>query len=382
MRGPILLALLALPGWVFDAGLPADQDPKPSVPPFPSVRDESARANDTNQKRREDREQRALGAVLRSLDFLGKLQSTSLDGSFPSSGAEHAVPVSVAALCALAYMAAGTTPDRGPHGVELSRVIDYLVSRCDLSEGSATRGYIASDGDTLSRMHGHGFATLALSQAYAISPATPRGAKLGVALAAAVHLIETSQGSEGGWFYHPYASYEHENSVTVCLVQALRGAHGAGIRVDPAVIGRAVDYIRRCQEENGAFRYALNQNQTSAALTAAGIATLNAIGVYDGPAIVRALESLTRDLALREDETSFGDARSAHYERLYIAQALWQAPDTRLWETWRTKMVAQLDSEQALDGSWHDPKYGDAYATAMHSLVLSIPYGYLPIFQR
>ena len=44
----------------------------------------------------------------------------------------------------------------------------------------------------------------------------------------------------------------------MCLAQALRGAHGAGLRVDPAVIARAVEYVRRCQSEDGAFRYALN----------------------------------------------------------------------------------------------------------------------------
>jgi hypothetical protein len=165
-------------------------------------------------------------------------------------------------------------------------------------------------------------------------------------------------------------------------VQALRAAHGAGIHVDPAVIARAVDYIRRCQSEDGSFKYALNRDTTSAALTAAGIATLNSIGIYEDPAITRALEALTRELSAREDQPELGGARHVHYERFYIAQALWQAPDPRLWERWRPKMIAQLESEQKSDGSWHDTEYGDAYATAMHSLVLSIPLGLLPIFQR
>jgi hypothetical protein len=288
----------------------------------------------------------------------------------------------MAALGALAYMAAGSTPDRGPHGEHLSRAIDYLISRCDLAAGSPTLGYVSSPGDPLSRMHGHAFATLALAQAYAMSPATPRGAKLRETLSAAVRCIERSQGPEGGWYYDPRSGYEHENSVSVCLVQALRAAHGAGIHVDPAVIARAVDYIRRCQSEDGSFKYALNRDTTSAALTAAGIATLNSIGIYEDPAITRALEALTRELSAREDQPELGGARHVHYERFYIAQALWQAPDPRLWERWRPKMIAQLESEQKSDGSWHDTEYGDAYATAMHSLVLSIPLGLLPIFQR
>ncbi len=383
MGASIGMACLVLPCLWWTAVAASDQGQRPGPQPGPPIFGEaSERSSTSNELRRSDIESRAKAAVDRSLLSLQRAQSAALDGSFSTSGAEHAVPVPVAALGALAYMAAGTLPDRGPQGAELSRAIDYLVSRCDLAPGSATRGYISSDGDAISRMHGHGLATLALSQVYVSSPTTARGAKLAAALEAAVRLIESSQGSEGGWFYYPRPSYEHENSVSVCLVQALRGAHGAGIKVDTAVVSRAVDYIKRCQTEDGSFRYALNQNSTSAALTAAGVATLNSIGVYDGPVIERAMEYLARDLAGRENETGIGDARSLHYERFYVAQALWQAPDARLWETWRSRMVAQLESEQLPDGSWRDSKYGDAYATAMHSLVLSIPLGYLPIFQR
>lgn len=354
--------------------------PRPLEPQRPNPSAQGS--GDGAAEARSAREEAAQAAVAKSLDYLAKVQSASLDGSLSSARAEQAVPVPVAALTALAYMAGGSMPGRGPHGEELGLAIDYLVSRCDLAAGSATRGYIASEGDALSRMHGHGFATLALSQAFTMSPSTARGARVREALEAAVHLIEKSQGPEGGWYYLPVASYQHENSVTVCLVQALRGAHGAGIRVDRAVIDKAVDYIRRCQDEDGSFRYALNEKSTSVALTAAGIATLNAIGVYDGPVIARALDSLARELVAAEDEPELGDARSAHYERLYVAQALWQASDTRLWEGWRARTVADLLAQQSPEGAWHDAKYGDAYATAMYSLVLSIPRGSLPIFQR
>ncbi|HTF91292.1 MAG TPA: prenyltransferase/squalene oxidase repeat-containing protein [Planctomycetota bacterium] len=383
MRRLVLLAL-ALPAWAgLDVASVVSQTQKPAVPPFPAGREEAGlRGGDAQTRRREEREALAQKSLEKGLVYLAKLQAASLDGSFPTSGAEHSVPVAVAALGALAYMAGGSTPDRGPQGAELSRTIDYLVTRCDLAPGSKHKGYISSDGDELSRMHGHGFATLAMAEAFAMSPTTPRGARLKSALEAAVHLIETAQGTEGGWMYQPEATYEHENSVTVCLVQALRSAHGAGVHVDPAVIARAVDYIRRCQSEDGSFRYALNQNRTSAALTAASLTTLNATGVYDGPAITRGLDCLARDFTAREREREIGESRYPHYERLYVAQALWQASDLRLWEEWRAKLVAQLESEQAPDGSWSDAQFGAAYATAVNSLVLAIPQGFLPLFQR
>jgi hypothetical protein len=384
MRRAILLALAVMPcRAAVDGSGVIGQVQKPPAVPFPAGRDEPGAHNgDAKARGREEREQRAQRSMEKGLAWLAKCQSSSLDGSFPTSGAEHAVPVAVAALGALAYMSAGSTPDRGPQGGELSRAIDFLVTRCELAPGSSHLGYISSDGDELSRMHGHGFATLALAEAFAMSPTTPRGARVKAALEASVHLIETSQGTEGGWLYEPQPTYDHENSVTVCLVQALRGAHGAGVHVDPNVIARAVDYIRRCQSEDGSFRYALNQNRTSAALTAASIATLNATGVYDGPAIARGLDYLARELEARDGPHEIGDVRYPHYERLYVAQALWQASDTRLWEAWRTKIVAELESEQQADGSWPDAQFGSAYATAMNSLVLAIPLSLLPVFQR
>ena len=103
--------------------------------------------------------------------------------------------------------------------------------------------------DELSRLHGHGFASLALAEAYAISPRTARGRRIEEVLRASVGLIQGSQGLEGGWFYEPRRSTDHENSVTVVLVQALRAARNSGVRVDVSVIDRAVDYIRRCQDE-------------------------------------------------------------------------------------------------------------------------------------
>jgi hypothetical protein len=97
-------------------------------------------------------------ALERGLDWLAIEQAQTADGSFPKGSAEKHAPVGVTALAALAYKAAGTTPDRGPHAMALSRAIDYLLSRADLTPGSKPIGYIGTDGDQHSRMHGHGFA--------------------------------------------------------------------------------------------------------------------------------------------------------------------------------------------------------------------------------
>jgi hypothetical protein len=322
-------------------------------------------------------------ALEHSLDWLAEQWDTTIedarDGSFPKGNAREWAPVGVTALGALALMSGGNAAGRGPHGDRVAGAIEYLLNLADLSPRSEHRGYIAyPDGDRLSRTHGHGYATLALAQAYGMSP---RGnERLKAVLIAATALIESSQGSEGGWYYEPEISANHEGSVTVCLVQALRAARNAGIRVNAEVIHRAEDYVLRLRKEDGTFRYQLDVERSSAALTAACIGTLNMAGRYDDAVIQDGINAIWRLLDLRRDEARRVDY--PYYERLYLAQALWQLSDRSIFDQWFAEERTKILREQRADGSWSDVRYGDCYATAMNSLVLAIPEGLLPIFQR
>lgn len=347
---------------------------------------QAARAPST----REDEAARA--AAERALSYLAAAERSGGDGSLPTRDARVGAPVAVAALSALAWMAGGNTPERGPQGLELAASVDWLVARADLSDPANASGYLASSSDLVSRMHGHGFATLALSQAWCMSPTTPRGARVHAALEAAVRCIETSQGLEGGWWYQPQKGLNHEGSITIAAVQALRAAREAGLRVDKRVIERAVDYVARSQKEDGSFRYALGDEHSSVALTAAAIATLNAAGNYDGKPIRNGYDFLVRELAAREQAGVWGAEASdpkdgqhvscPYYERLYLAQAFWQAQDRSLFATWYERERQRVLTQQEPDGSWKDERYGACYATAMNALFLELVEGLLPIFQR
>ncbi len=328
-------------------------------------------------------------AIERGLRFLASQQATQGDGSIPSLGSNPA-RLAVTALGALAYMAAGSTPGRGPHGAELARAVDHLLSHADLDTTSQQRGYLHDPADRNSKMHAHGFAALALAEAYAMSPREGRGLRIAESLQAALDLMATSQTHEGGWYYDPVRGLEHEGSVTIALVQAMRAAKNAGLRVDPEVIRRAVDYVRRSQTESGAFRYALGSDEVSVALTAAAISTLNATGRYHGPEIRQGFDYIERELRLREEAAADasrlrpreGQAQFPCYERLYLAQAFWQSPDPSAFERWFDEEEARLLRTQREDGSWDDPRFGPTYATAVNVLVLALPDQLLPIFQR
>ena len=66
----------------------------------------------------------------------------------------------------------------------------------------------------------------------------------------------------------------------------------------------------------------------------------------------------------------------------YVALALWQHADRRLFDSWMAVERAEILDDQHADGSWSSKPFGSCYATAMNCLVLALPQGLLPIFQR
>ena len=309
---------------------------------------------------------------------------------------EHSAPVGVTSLVALAFMAGGSSTNRGPHQAALTQVIDFLLDH-SAGDDEPHPGFITSRGDVNSRTHGHGLALLALTQAYSLSPGSQRGKRMAAAIRRGVKCIEKAQSPRGGWYYTPEPMDLHEGSVTVCLLQALRGARNIGFQVDGAVIERALVYVRSLQDEQGGFMYSHQQPQSSVALTGACLSTLHATGVYDGKEVEEGYLYVWRKLALREQTQGQGgrveDARFPFYERLYLAQALWQHRDEKVFRTWAEHESRRVLVNQDEDGAWRDERfdaagrgvvgrYGKAYATAMNVLYLSVPQGILPFFQR
>ncbi len=330
----------------------------------------------------------------RGLEWLAK---DILAGGQVSLGTgEHRSPVGVTALVALAFLGGGNSTNRGPHQKALTKAIDFLL---DHSAGpdDPQAGFISARGDQNSRNHGHGLALLALTQAYSLSPGSPRGKRMRDTIQRGVRCIEQAQSTRGGWYYSPKPMDIDEGSVTVCLLQALRGARNTGFQVDRQVIDKATAYVISLQDEQGGFIYSHQQPTSSVALTGACLSTLHATGVYEGSIVEDGYLYIWRKLALREQEAAKGGhthaARFPYYERFYLAQALWQHPDGAFFRRWAESHSREILMTQEADGSWRDrrfdaggrvvnARYGRAYATAMNVLYLSVPEGSLPFFQR
>lgn len=350
-----------------------------------------------------DRETLARGFRIadKGLAWLAKQQN--VDRSFSMAKDETDItqaPLAVTALSALAFMAGGSTLGRGPYQAQVKGAIEFIMAKAsDRPYGGETPIYFTMSSDSTSKMHGHGYATLALAQAYGtfrIDPsygeawehqARSELERLRKLLAGGVRLIELSQSDKGGWYYEPFDN-EHEGSVTITMIQALRAARDVGIKVDKGVIERAERYIRDSQSREGAeaggFKYKLNDSHISFALTAAAVATLNATGTYDSGVIDRGIEYMLRNDPVTSPPRRSGSDNFPYYARLYAAQAYYTYRDPSIWQRWQKLMVEECERQQSGSGggSIGNGEYGRVYSTASCCLILLLPLQYLPIFQR
>lgn len=302
-------------------------------------------------------------AVERGLEYLASRQHE--DGSFGSGG--YSRNVAVCALAGLAFMSAGSTPGRGPYGLEVERCLDFVLEHTEDSgfitvEGAASHG----------PMYGHGFATMFLAEVYGMTQRRDVREKL----SKAISLIIQTQNDDGGWRYQPQRR-DADISVTICQVMALRAARNAGLHVPHETIDRCIDYVKRSQNADGGFMYMIQGGASAFPRSAAGVVALYSAGIYEGPEIEKGIEYLMQHLPR-------GDAfkRESHYfyGHYYAVQAMWHAGGDH-WSRWYPAIRDELVAQQHGDGSWVDaicPEYG----TSMAAIILQMPNNLLPIFQR
>jgi len=286
------------------------------------------------------------------LDYLVRSQTDS--GCWADSNGSQP---GVCGLVVLAMLAKGDDPDTGPYSAQIGKAIGFILSCADQSTG-----YIGST------MYNHGFAALALAEAYGVVD-NPR---IGPALRQAVDLILSSQkrNPHGGWRYDPQRN-DFDLTVSGAQFVALMAARNAGIAVPEEAVQRALDLFRRNQNPSGGFGYT---NPSGVTPPCSAIGTL----VF---ALVKQRKSREFKSGLRylEQTGNVSDSRPFYY-RYYAAQAIFQG-DAGLWRKWNIENAAALESLQQNDGRWTGSN-GDTFSTAAALLSLALNYRYLPIYER
>jgi len=297
----------------------------------------------------------------------------SPNGAWAASDMEQQHPIAITGYALMAFQAAGQLPGEGEYGKNVSLGMQYLI------DSIAPDGLMGNKQNG-SYMYGHGVATIALAELYGQTKSPTARAKLDKI----VKVIVSSQNNEGGWRYRPIA-YQADVSVTVLQVVALRAAKNAGLDVPQKTIEQAVAYVKKCYHEgSGGFCYQPGQTP-GFARTAAAIYSLQVCGLYDDPMVKTGSEYLIRN---------YKDSRAEWftYGHFYAAPAQYM----RGGETWQ-KWYAQLNetlvkratirgdtafwdsAETQLDGGRN---VGLIYCTSVYTMILAMPYHYIPLYQR
>lgn len=293
-------------------------------------------------------------AYVRGLQFLAR----TITGENLSAAGGESGP-GVVGLAVLAMLAHGDDPDSGPWAAAIRRGLD-LILRAQRPDN----GYIGPS------MYHHGFATLALAEAYGAVD-DPR---LGPALKKAADLILTSQtiNPQGGWRYSPDAR-DADTTVSGAQLVALLAVRNAGIAIPDAAIHRALRFYQECQTSDGQIGYTGADGGGSSARTAIGVTVAALAREKDSRLFRRAFEALRA----RGDQDGGGHF---FYYIYYAAQAFFHA-DPAAWRDWNAKHVARMLEAQGADGSWSGP-HGRLFCTSAALLSLAVNYRYLPIYER
>ena len=306
---------------------------------------------------------------------LGYLKATQEpDGTW--SGSQSGPGVT--GICIMAMLASGEDPDFGPYSENIRKAVRNIIAN-----QSGTTGHISGPGH--GAMYHHGFATLALSEAYGVVnerllwkdteiPADKQRS-IGQALELAVRCILTSQKNNPwkAWRYQPSGS-DADTTVSGTVLMGLLGARNAGVEVPNAAIDNALSYFKLNTMADGDVSYKPTESHGNG-LTRTAIATL----VF---AIAKRKDSkeymlAAKSIATRKDQdvTDY-----PFYGRYYMAQALFHS-DLEAWRTWNQRTIKTIQSLQGADGGIPSNQ-GKAYGTGMSVLALALNYRLLPVSER
>ncbi len=302
----------------------------------------------------------------RGLTFLAESQTES--GTWRSRS-EHGIT----GLCLMAFLASGEDPNFGRYRQNIKSALRSIILGQDAS------GFIPNS------MYHHGFAMLALAEAYGVvdeetlwdsSTEPSKRRSIAVTLQRAIKLAVEAQGANrwGGWRYSP-TSTDADTSVTGSVLMGLLACRNAGLDVPEESIESAMTYMQRNTASSGFVAYSGGIGGGGESMARSAVATL----VYS-VGQKREWEEYGSALSHITERLDHKESAHTHYFYYYMAQALFQG-DPEAWDIWNRQTARMLSDQQADNGSF-EGSYGQAYGTAMSLLALALNYRFLPIYER
>jgi hypothetical protein len=318
---------------------------------------------------------RELSAAERGIRFL--LLAQNPDGSFGDNPGGRG-EVGNTAIAALALMAHGNTPSRGPHWRELRRALDWVRRR---TRGFAD-GWTRLDEQTLlHRKLGENADLYAVALFYS----QVLGHNLDVQeeevmqreLGNMVARIAALQKTNGEW----ETSYE-PMLTTILAWLALKQAHAAGISIPQASPQKVVRYLRQdCLDAGGVFREQKWGRAERFVTQAGAVRVLLGESLGQEPDVRRAKAKL---LGMRFDQDVGSHTGGEEFLGALFATQAFQLEQDGSHERWYPKIDKALRACQNKDGSWigHHCLTGKVFCTACSVMALLTPDRLLPMIER
>lgn len=335
-------------------------------------------AEETIADKSEDQAKLIAAARKRGLDWLNKHQAEN--GSWGKT-----YSIAVTSFACLSYLGDTDEPFQGERGRKLLKGLQFLMA-------NQKDGQFNQQGHTW--IHGQGFATLALSEAYGRSlfvKAKPDYdmSQVRDTVGLAVKVIAEHQSHSGGWWYTQGGLAKHEGSTTVCAVQALVSARNYGVEIDNGVLARGFEYLKKCQNADGGFDYKLGDATSMKEGTAAGVATLGLMKKFDYSVMIDGYEFL-----LKNTPSGISSQRFPYYGHFYGCMGMHllrqEFGRDKEYREQTSKYIADAHKDvlswQQADGAWPERGYvksdGKDYGTAFATLLLTVPESRLSIYNR
>lgn len=305
----------------------------------------------------------------KGLEYLARTQGESGEWTGGQSGP------GVTGMAVMCFLASGEDPNFGQYAGNIRRGLRSMISRQHESTG-----YFGGS------MYHHGFAMLALAEAYGAvddrglwpDPQGRNQRTIGQSLELAVRAAITSQkkNASKAWRYSPDGS-DADTSVAGAVLVGLLAARNAGIEVPDESIDGAIAYFVSMTAPSGQVAYSGGLGGFDESLARISIAAL----VY---AIARRkdLPQYKATLSYLTDRLQGGSSGhgGVEYQFYYQAQALFQG-DLEEWEKWNKNLIRQLKASQQPDGSFPGT-HGVSVSTTLSLLAVAVNYRLLPIYER
>jgi hypothetical protein len=305
----------------------------------------------------------------RGLQYLANTQSEN--GDWAGGGGENGPGTTGMAM--MVFLACGEDPNFGPYSNHIRKAVRSIIKAQE-----STTGILGPS------MYHHGFATLALAEAYGVVDERslwPQGKAvrtIGQALELAVRAAVTSQKKNplGAWRYGPDAR-DADTSVSGAVFVGLLAARNAGIEVPDESIDKAIAFYAQMTSASGEVAYQ-GMGGFGDSLARSSIATL--VYAVARRKDLKQYKATIEYLRQRADQPGGGQQGWVEYGRYYEAQALFQG-DVAAWEKWNRMLVRQLKQSQQADGSFRG-QLGSSVGTSLSLLALAVNFRFLPIYER